>query len=552
MHSSREPHDSTRHGFDAPPTSQGSPHAGDVLAERYRLERDVGRTEAGVVFDGIDLHLNRQVAVEIASSIEEPKARRKWARDAMLAQRLEGEHVLRVLDVGNLVGGVPYAVREAALCTMAAELEVKGALPIPVAVAWTLEACEAVAEAHALGMAHGDLRLDNVYLVRPLRGRDERESGEPTVKVAFTSAAKAERAAKEDVARDLAGLGAMLRVLSTGRLTDDEADGAPTLPTDLAHAVARALSVDPRERIQNVAELARMLAPYAPPGHASARNVAFLMSRAGIVAGALPLAVTAPPPPPSSRRPKGVVPAEPLVVTAPISTRDADRASFTDEWFGRAQRTPLRASLAPAHRPARPVFAMVSLALVALVLGGSWFLWQNGMLPRWTGAAPPEAVGNTEVTSGPAASPAESMTAEPAAAAAAPAAAAAATTAVAPPTAETASTSVESLPTAPTKRARANDPGAATSEPSTSTGGAGLRYVDPSSTTTTTVPSPNAPASTASPATPDTSSTSPSESPTSPASDSTTSPSSGSGSTTPSTPSTPESTPSSPAPSPGY
>jgi len=541
MHSSRERYDSTRHGLDAP-ISQPVLHAGDVLAERYRLEREVGRTEAGMVFDGIDLNLNRQVAVEIASSIEEPKARRKWARDAMLAQRLEGEHVLRVLDVGNLAGGVPYAIREAALCTMAAEIEVKGALPVPVAVAWTLEACEAVAEAHALGMAHGDLRLDNVYLVRPRRGGSERESGEPTVKVAFTSAAKAERAAKEDVARDLAGLGAMLRVLSTGRLTDDEADGAPTLPTDLAHAVARALSLDPRDRIQNVAELARMLAPYAPPGHTAARNVAYVMSRAGIVAGALPLTHT---PPPSSRRTSGVVPVAPIVVSAPSTAPDADRASFTDEWFGRAPRTPLRASLAPARRPARPAFAMVSLALIALVLGGSWFLWQNGMLPRWSGAAPPEAVGNTQVTSGPAASPDESTATEPAA------------------------TSVEAVPSAPAtnagaamrsdgpaatpKRARANDPGASTTEPSTSTGGAGLRYVDPSSTTTTTVPSPTAAPTPGPTSTSDTSSASPYESPspsatTTPSSDSTSSPSSGSGSgsgsSTPSPSTTsPESTP---------
>ena len=217
---------------------------GDTLAERYRLDREVCRTEAGVVFDAVDLTLDSRVAVEVASSLEDPKAARKWARDAMLAQRLEGEHVLRILDVGSLAGGTPYAVREAALCTMTAEIEVKGALPIPLAVAWTLEACEAVAEAHALGMAHGDLRLDNIYLVRG--------TTEPSVKVAWTSAAKAERAAKEDVARDLAGLGAMLRVLSTGRMNDDEADGAPTLPSDLAHAVARSLSIDPRDKIQNV------------------------------------------------------------------------------------------------------------------------------------------------------------------------------------------------------------------------------------------------------------------------------------------------------------
>ena len=453
---------------------------GDTLAGRYRLEREVGRTEAGVVFDGVDLELNRRVAVEVASSLEEPAARRKWERDAMLAQRLEGDHVLHVLDVGTITGGVPYAVREAALCTMAAEIEVKGAQPLPIAAAWTLEACEAIAEAHALGMAHGDLRLDNIYLVRGAK--------EPSVKVAWTSAAKAERAAKEDVARDLAGLGAMLRVVSTGRMSDDEADGAPTLPTDLAHAVARSLSVDPRDRIQNVAELARMLAPYAPPGHPSARRVTFLMSRAGIVGGTLPST------PPSPRRSSGIVPVAPAASIMAAPSVPADRASFTDEWFGRAPRTPLGGTLAPvpARRQARPTFAIVSVALITAVLGGSWLLWESGKLPRWTGAAPPEPVGNTEVTSGPAATPE--------ATAGAPAAMTAPATTT-PSTAEPASTSVTALPTAPAataphtdlapgatstpaaKRPHADEP--ATTPPTTPAPG-GLRYVDPPSSTAAT------------------------------------------------------------------
>lgn len=477
MESSRANPDSFGSAPRSLPSSSAGPaaaaEAGDTLAERYRLDREGVRTEAGVVFDAVDLNLNRRVAVEIASSIEEPKARRKWARDAMLAQRLEGAHVLRVLDVGN-VDGVPYAVREAGLCTMATEIEAKNTLPIPLAVAWTLEACEAIAEAHALGMAHGDLRLDNIYLVRG--------TPEPSVKVAWTSAAKAERAAKEDIARDLAGLGVLLRVLATGRFGDDEADGAPTLPTELAHAVARALSIDPREKLQNVAELARMIGPFAPPGHPSARNVSFLMSRAGIVSGAIPGS-----PPSSTRRPIVTAPAPDRADTSKTadasSSTTTDRLSFTDEWFGRGARTSLAGRLAPVPtRRARPAFALVSAALIALVLGGSWFLWQNGKLPRWTGAAPPDAVGNTEVTSAPA--PVEPTAIEPTNAAPA--------------------TSVDALPNAPAEPAPPAEPTLAATGTSTTTtatkryavepkanAAAELRYVDPPTTTTpaTTTPS---------------------------------------------------------------
>ncbi len=41
--------------------------AGTTLDERYRLDREVARTEAGVVFEATDVTLNRRVAVEVAS-----------------------------------------------------------------------------------------------------------------------------------------------------------------------------------------------------------------------------------------------------------------------------------------------------------------------------------------------------------------------------------------------------------------------------------------------------------------------------------------------------
>jgi serine/threonine-protein kinase len=341
---------------------------GELVSDRYRLGRWLARTRVGERFAATDVELQRGVTVELASALDDPAARRTWLRDATVSQQLVGEHVLRVLEVGEL-RTVPFVVREAATRTLADEVTERGAAPIAQAVGWTLDACEAVAEAHAHGIAHGDVRLENVYLVLGV--------GEPKVKVAWTSAP--ERGTREGLARDVASLGAMLHDLTSGRTGDDAADEAPTLPDGLAHAVARSFAQETAGGFHGIAELAATLAPYAPPKNAAARNIARILSRAGIVTGTL-----APAPLPTP------VPAE----GAPA--RSHDRTSFTDEWFGKAPQP----TWAEA-RPRRRTFALVSSALVAVVLGGTWLLWDRGGLPRWTGSAPPEQVGTTEVTSGP-------------------------------------------------------------------------------------------------------------------------------------------------------
>ena len=273
------------HGSEPARSPTPLPANAATIDPRYHLDRVAARTEAGVVYEASDRRASRRVAIEIASSIHDSGARARWARDGRTAQRLEGEHVLHVLDVGALSDETPYLVREVAVCTLAEEVGKRGALPVPEAVGWTLEACEALAEGHALGMAHGDLRPDNVYLARAAAGL--------TVKVAWTKAAQGGRAAKADIARDIEALGSLLRVLVTGQF-EDELEGARTLPTALAHVIARSLAHGGGGGFQNVAELARMLAPFAPPGHASARSIAFMLSRAGVVSATIPLETRSP------------------------------------------------------------------------------------------------------------------------------------------------------------------------------------------------------------------------------------------------------------------
>lgn len=371
------------------------------LFERYRLDHEAGRTDAGVVFDATEFASGKRVEIEIDTAIADDGERARVTRDAMMAQRLDGEHVLSVYDVGALSDGSPFIVREPALTTLAAEVERRAAIPVAQAVGWTLEICEALAEAHALGMSHGDVRPETVVLAR---GR----SGTPVAKLRWTTRAKASKAAREDVARDIAGAGMLLRFLASGNVSA-EADGATTLPTDLSYAIARSTTLDDDGRFRNVGEFVASIEDLAPAGHPSARNVRFLLSRAGIVGLSPPKTARQPDGAASSRMARGVASAPasnngalPIrerranddgvisssLIRASRSTDDGlvSSAMPTNQWF----EEPIVADPAPGfdlavardeRRRRSRAFAVVAVGLVAAAVVATVSVARYGLHP---------------------------------------------------------------------------------------------------------------------------------------------------------------------------
>lgn len=312
--------------------------------------------------------------VELARDLGED-ARERFERHARAASALESEHVTRILEIGRTRDGVPFVVRERTLGDVAAEIASGGPVPVAEAVAWTLEVCEALAEAHTRRLAHGDVRPETVALARDARGC-------PIAKLTWPSAKAAHPASREDVAADVAAAGRLLRFLVSGS-ADLERDGGRTLPADLAHAVARATTVDRRAGFHNVGELAAAIAKYAPPGHAAARNVTSILARAGVVAR-----ISAAPAERPARAP---------------SVPDAGRRSLpglNDAWF-----EPKPIVIDDARRPAprSRSFAVVATLLVVGTLATTLLLWTTGRLPRWSGTAPvahsePPAVSRATLT----------------------------------------------------------------------------------------------------------------------------------------------------------
>ena len=152
---------------------------GDVIADKYRLVRTLGRGGMGRIFAADHLMLGTKVALKFMH----PHLARdrgqvsRFAREARAAATLKSEHVARIIDVDHTANGELYIVMEylegASLETMA--VDGRG-LPVADAVTYLTQACEALAEAHARSIIHRDVKPANLFLTKG-------KSGEPVIKV---------------------------------------------------------------------------------------------------------------------------------------------------------------------------------------------------------------------------------------------------------------------------------------------------------------------------------------------------------------------------------
>src|SRR5262245_60754173 len=121
----------------------------------------------GVVVAAWHLELDQAVAIKFLNptALATGEASERFRREARAAAKIRSEHVARVFDVGTLDNGLPYMVMELLRGhNLEEELRQRRVLPVLEAADHLLEAIEALAEAHAAGVVHRDLKPGNLFV----------------------------------------------------------------------------------------------------------------------------------------------------------------------------------------------------------------------------------------------------------------------------------------------------------------------------------------------------------------------------------------------------
>lgn len=289
-----------------------------ALADRYAIERELGRGGMATVYLARELKHDRPVAIKVLRpdlvSVLGPE---RFLREIRLTAQLQHPHILNLLDSGQapaeagapdfLYYVMPYAEGE----TLRARLTRDRQLPVGEAVALARVVAGALEHAHRLGVVHRDIKPENILM----------HQGEPMVVdfgVAFAAGAGRERLTEAgfslgtpaymspeqatgeavDGRSDVYSLGCVLYEMlagepphlgSTTQAILGKRLGGPvpsvrhlreSVPQAVDAALARAMAKSPADRFATAAEFSNAL------GESDARVAPRVARRLGIAAGA--------------------------------------------------------------------------------------------------------------------------------------------------------------------------------------------------------------------------------------------------------------------------
>jgi serine/threonine-protein kinase len=269
---------------------------------QYRLKRVLGFGGMGAVYLAEHVLLRRPCAVKLIRPDQagDPKALVRFEREVRAAATLTHWNTIEIFDYGHAEDGTFYYVMEY-LPGMNLEdlVEQYGPLPAGRAVHLLRQVCQALREAHGIGLIHRDIKPGNIFacergkvydvaklldfgLVKTVGAEGDSlrltRDGTITGSPAFMSPEQAMGRGQLDARSDIYNVGAVAYFLITGKLPFDRQSMLQMLhahayepfvatpefneaaPADLQRVILRCLEKDPDRRYQDAVTLEKALA----------------------------------------------------------------------------------------------------------------------------------------------------------------------------------------------------------------------------------------------------------------------------------------------------
>jgi serine/threonine-protein kinase len=136
-----------------------------ALADRYRVERELGTGGMATVYLAHDLKHGRDVAIKVLhEDLAAALGAERFLAEIKTTARLQHPHVLPLLDSGTAGGLLYYAMPFVAGETLRHKLARERQLALDDAVRIAREVSGALAHAHAHGVIHRDIKPENILL----------------------------------------------------------------------------------------------------------------------------------------------------------------------------------------------------------------------------------------------------------------------------------------------------------------------------------------------------------------------------------------------------
>ncbi len=140
---------------------------GNTIANRYRLDSELGRGGMAVVFSAFDLELEEEVALKVfLQQVQDPKMKKeslaRFKQELKLSRQLSHPNIIRLYDIG-FHSGYRYISME---LLRGAVLEDLMGEPMNLArgLAYLVQACNGLQAVHDKGVIHRDIKPDNIYI----------------------------------------------------------------------------------------------------------------------------------------------------------------------------------------------------------------------------------------------------------------------------------------------------------------------------------------------------------------------------------------------------